>query len=605
MAPNQSSLRDAGAYISTTGTINKRIAEFDEPLEGQSTLLDYLNGLYRTNSENIAFSAQDHAFAISSTVHNSDAAKRPINPQVVTGLVQQSLPAVNVPRVVVIEKGNSKRLGAIAPEQLVQLAGSGGLNNRGIEGQITSGVGIPQINVGVTRQLIGSYQENINYHDNSYLYAKILFFAMLRESFTTHGVVPQVVQFDVNNMYMHINTAVVNAEPGGYNLDTVRGRMTSGHIFMTHNFGWWPANALIYRILGHTGQYFVSRPMQRHIPASAYSLPGIYIASMAPAVGAMPVAADISSNALFAFAHNLAKLRQETQHLVQGYYMYMAAYWIGADATPYDDCFEIDVPVPPPGQGPWPNEELFAAAAAGADGVDEEGEEAGAAGAEGDEAGAEFDEPVDLNATGPARARRSRDNNLDRNQYGMPRLPARPTNAQYAAAMVQYNQFIARMQADHQQRNRLNAARLAEARAAAQQAAANAAGNDDDELQYYPRITPEPAENFINKLQLQLLRLFWKGFVFADFFFQCVLEKRSIQNADVIQHSISIILLSLTKNTASILFCSAKLPSRQWKHRFNFFPQINCQVETIARSESIMGYCDAPAWAARKTDNSQ
>lgn len=477
----------SGSVLKMKGVTTVRVNETKRPAHGQSTLVNFLNSLYRSNAENIAFAPAQNGWLVSSRVLQSDAARRPYNPQEIEGILQQSLPAVNLPRVVVISLGQSKRISEITSEQLAQLSGSGGLNNRGIEGMITSGVGVAQVNVGITRQLIGSYQENVTFYDNVSIYAKIIFLAMLRQSFDAHGIVPQIVAFNAANEYMHINTNVVNADFGGYNLDTVRACMSGGHIFMTNNFGWWPGNILMYRILGHAGQFFISPLNQRHIPASAYSLPGMRIASMAPAVVVMPDAADVSAAALFAFAHNLANLRKEGQALMQAYYV--AAYMIGADGVVFDDCFERAVPVPPPGAAVWPDDELFALAA-------QQAEPPAAAAPPPEAEGADLDE-TQVGAPGPsglqgtvrtpaAVNRRSTDANQELSEAGFPIPTSKNTKPEILNMMNAWRQRIIQ-QAGEQARLR---------QALAQRAALEGDDAEDEEINFYPRYTPEHACDF-------------------------------------------------------------------------------------------------------------
>lgn len=144
--------------------------------------------------------------------------------------------------------------------------------------------------------------------------------------------------------------------------------------------------------------------------------------------------------------------------MVQGYYM--AAYLIGADAIPFDDCFEMDVPIPPPGQGPWPNDELIEAAVVNDEEDDAEEEVAAAAGdnvvagssGSGEGSGSSGAENGALNATIRSRGRHSRDGNQDPHQEGMPRVARKATRAQLQQAIDEYNAYIARMQAAQHQR---------------------------------------------------------------------------------------------------------------------------------------------------------
>lgn len=171
-------------------------------------------------------------------------------------------------------------------------------------------------------------------YDNSTMYAKLIFYALLRQSFDQHGLIPAIAARNQQAPWTHINTT----DPASFTADNVRSHLVSGDITFIPDIGANREWITIYELLVHEGAYFAPLVANRIIPATCVRWPAIPVVSIYPGAFDPVDHADIPANHIFSVAAAIANLRNEAEAFIDGFYK--AAWLIGMEAVPYIRCYE-------------------------------------------------------------------------------------------------------------------------------------------------------------------------------------------------------------------------------------------------------------------------
>lgn len=162
------------------------------------------------------------------------------------------------------------------------------------------------------------------------VYAKLMFYSMMRERFIIDDIQPELPQIGMANT----NLIFVNSTAEGNTVMHLQTLATDGYIsFYRHrNF---PHEFIpMLEMLGYSGRYFTPPEGANKLPAACYSLPAIKIVYF-DTVNHDHHAADLDANAIKAFAVWLAHERGEHTDLMDG--VMMAIELINSDALVHQD----------------------------------------------------------------------------------------------------------------------------------------------------------------------------------------------------------------------------------------------------------------------------
>lgn len=159
----------------------------------QSTLIEYLADLTRTQGLRFRFNEENHCWTMGSQVSRSDANQRPLDPVLIEANLQMAPPPGQHMRLVHVPFGEKRPSIAFTEDQLSNLRGTAGGGNRLLENTITPRLQVSGNLVGVVRQCVAHYTMAHVVHDMSAMYGKLLFNALLRRSFEEHGIVPNII----------------------------------------------------------------------------------------------------------------------------------------------------------------------------------------------------------------------------------------------------------------------------------------------------------------------------------------------------------------------------------------------------------------------------
>lgn len=138
------------------------------------------------------------------------------------------------------------------------------------------------------------------------MYAKLAYYAMLRQSFADEGIVPVVANNQAGNQPTYININLID-QFTVYNLTRpIINRETT----FVREYGYVPENYRFYRLITFNGAYFIHPAGSRVIPGFYYNIPGMPITIIAR--GPLPAGdnVDMSSREIWDFAYRMAQ-RQE------------------------------------------------------------------------------------------------------------------------------------------------------------------------------------------------------------------------------------------------------------------------------------------------------
>lgn len=284
-----------------------------------STLIQYLKDGKNLNS--VRYNAEGYGCEIESTINR---ATRPPNPSnvPVTGYVQSSLPyGCILPKITISANFSTIRT--------IDYCNTSPLEHEKFESYIKDDPNLDELRWPM--------------FDMSYMYAKILFYALLRQSYIQHNIPVQTQVFDETNGYSHILLPDEEETAPFTDLCFPRDELLESFwyatIFRSHEYN--SDDLLVFRLLGHAGSYFQSAPGSRVIPAAAYSWDSMNIRTVSTIEVNVPETADVMPSKLFNWAYKTSVARKERQAYMRG--LYHAFYLVYAEGKVYDTCFEENI----------------------------------------------------------------------------------------------------------------------------------------------------------------------------------------------------------------------------------------------------------------------
>lgn len=167
--------------------------------------------------------------------------------------------------------------------------------------------------------IFGFHDTTLYRYDMAAVYAKIAFYAFLRQRFKDEGIEPVYANIDtISNKYKYNDVKMLDAVQAAVE-QTRLSYKDKGIIVMGISYS--EQDDLFYHILGYAGAFMQSPESRRIIPASQYEWPAIPVTIFRNGRKLnfhMPN--DISAEALWDFLFRLAAMRGECSSAVRGIY---------------------------------------------------------------------------------------------------------------------------------------------------------------------------------------------------------------------------------------------------------------------------------------------
>lgn len=270
--------------------------------------------------DNIAFNGEAHQVVTQSILYSCEIGGR-LGPGVeVNHPIFVSFPApipVAERSTLTIKAGVSRKLGSIDPSLLTPYMNGGVVSERFVVSAIQPKLGMANVN---GARLLSEYlTSSVEYCDNYLMYAKMLYQAMVLDIIVAMGLPIAVDPFPAGD-----DPVFVNLDDPNLPYSAIATPIVRGDIMFVENIDYTPQELQIITWLAKPGTR-ASAAGNAQIPQCCYvSWPAIPVTVLQHgAAPALPVAADLTANAIFAFVSRLATARGEWGAAIRGLYLAM------------------------------------------------------------------------------------------------------------------------------------------------------------------------------------------------------------------------------------------------------------------------------------------
>lgn len=306
--------------VVATGNSECHVLDIPSCSSVPSNFYSSLQSYIKTPNEDIAWNEANHAYRIRSRVFPGNYSGLVTHPNIQESFVSTSLPNGSDVAAVTLAFTAPLSTPTIPIESLGAFAPNGLLNTKAFEN-----IMIAPLNAAAParRQVVMALSDYWNRgrigHENSTFYAKLTYYAMLRQRFADEAIVPAIAPHQAANRPTHVNMSV----DANFTVAALSRPIVNRETTLVFEYGYSRANYKFYNLITHDGQYFAHPPDTRLIPGFYYNIPGIALTILAndDAPDAPNVNPDLSAHELWDFAYRFAADRGEWSALKRGIQM--------------------------------------------------------------------------------------------------------------------------------------------------------------------------------------------------------------------------------------------------------------------------------------------
>lgn len=271
---------------------------------------------------------------INSHVIRYNINSEPQPPVVITSGYATTIPEATPVNQVTIGTAGVRVTGQISRDLTRNFSVDGALNTHYVSGLIPVQLGTPaQMNQLCLQIASATIDSGVTIVDNTYLYAKLLHYYLLKGVYNAYNILPDEAPFNADqNAFQWINCT----EAQQFTVPVIRTAISQGDFTVWQTWGFIPTDISMWRLLGYAGCYFSSPAGIQIVPSSFYAWESIRFTAILPFIQPAAPVGGITQDMIWNFTLRLANSRNEQDHFTSGWYI--ASELVFGSALPYELC---------------------------------------------------------------------------------------------------------------------------------------------------------------------------------------------------------------------------------------------------------------------------